>query len=280
MIRRVQSSPIIWRLRHRESRGDHFPRLDLFIRALSAVGVLTIGLAGWGFQVATKHQQDSEIARERESRSCLPVVRSLTELEVALDDVATLLSQHGINGVDRTPEFMAMSSRVDSAVVSTTVLEHDPMVAVALPNVHGSLLTTVTVRARLTSFAYMFVDLLRVLAIAAHTGAKDPTFRLQEMSGRWTAVVNNGKADVEYVGIRREGAEAWLNWLGTSNTDVTLASRSLRSVARGLQFRVARTMQRIMRQHSEFGEQFVLIRNEVSKDRRLSGNKSNEARPN
>lgn len=234
---------------------------------------LLSGLRVGVFQVATKRQQDSDIARERDSRSCLPVVRALTELEIALDDVATVLSQHGINGVDQTPLFMAMSSRVDSAVVSTTVFEHDPIVAVSLPNLHGSLLETVTVRARLSSFAYMFVDLLRVLAIAAHTGAKDPSFRLQDTNERWIVVVNNGQDDVEFVGIRREGAEAWRNWLGTKQTRATSAGRSLRSVARGLQFRVARTMQRIMRQHAQFGEQFVLIRNEVSKDRRLSGGK-------
>lgn len=244
---------------------------DLGARVTSAIGLLLLGLVGLIFQVHTQRVRDIVEQHERESRSYLPAVRSLTELDVAFDDVATILLIDSIDGGQQTPLLPELSSRVESAATATLVFRNEPKLPVDLPDLNGEAVTTrATVGVR--SAAFMLADMLRVAAIARtsleNVEPPPPSVGLVKMGNRWLAVIYRRSEILYYVSLRPEGAAAWQKWLGGQRVPLSSLLASLRAVTRSFQIETAQALQNILRTYPEFGDQYVAIRAQVLANRR------------
>src|SRR5437016_2616068 len=72
------------------SKTSLYVWLDLAAKVLSAVALVALGLAGWLLQSSTQTQRDATDRIERQERRYLPMLRSLTELQLSLETTAAV----------------------------------------------------------------------------------------------------------------------------------------------------------------------------------------------
>jgi hypothetical protein len=269
------------RVLSRLSRGDEtdptkrpsYVYFDLLVRTLSAVGLLALGIAGTLFQISTHQAREKTANFDRQSRRYLPLLRTLTELEVALDDTATVLFQNAIARRDQADVLPELSSRIDSAATSTLVIAQDPQALVELPDIRGATAQSKRRVIGVRSAAFMFSELLRTVAIVQAITPKDPghcTVQVLPVGTRWRAIVHvDNEAEDNYVGLKPEAVDAWRWWLGDDPVRATAIMNVMRAVARALQRQVVVAISDVIREHPELGDQYVLIRAEVAKNHRL-----------
>jgi hypothetical protein len=249
-----------------------------------------LGIAGWWFQVTTQRANREREARERSSRQCLPIVRALTELELALDDVSNALSRHPLVIGDITRDcgvrvnatsddqswpqnavlLNELASRVESAAISTGMMKGD-IATLDLPDIDRILPITRRYSLGVRATSFMFADLLRVVAVAGDPSLGKQTLRrLGWHTGtKWVYVEVDGTSQT-VVPIREEGIPVWLAWLGEytkQRVPLPCVADSLPQVALALRRQVAALNLSVMRDYPEFGEQFVSIRSDAIKTR-------------
>jgi len=282
------------RLQNRDfTKRGLYVRLDLFVRVLSAIALAALGAAGWWFQVTTQRQHDAIEERNREARKALPVVRSLSELEIVLDDVAHLLIEHGTDGAASKEDsifFEELASHIDSAAVSTAIIADDPQAPLTLPSFYGPDLSPRRSRPLgVRSSAFMLAEVLRLLAIATKPGwcATGSEHRLATRSlglhlegddaivyiyCRNLDAAPTNDLQVSYFVPSRESARVWRSWLKDQREDrahLDTVLSALPSAVLAVSRQVATASQQVMREYPELGDQFVAVRAEVMKTRRI-----------
>jgi hypothetical protein len=296
------------RSRFRRENGDLAKRagyvyFDLVLRTFSAVALVALGAAGWWFQVTTQRSRDAienrareSETRDRKSRKCLPVIRSLTELELMLDDTGTVLLENDAQpGAHRTSLIFAqLSAAIESAAVGTGVSREDIEATVALPDFYGESMSALPPRdlgIRATSL--MFAELLTVVSLAVRPefqwgdpgSERDLTSRslwLSKATNYWRVMIcvrplggyrvgNSEDLPVWYVRLRPETVPAWIAWLETERSHrarLDSVVGALPAAALAIRQQVARASQGVMRANPEFGDHFVAIRADAMRSRR------------
>jgi len=197
-------------------------------------------------------------------------MRSLTELELALDDTAAVLLANSL-GDNQLSLFPELSSRIDSAAISTLIIDQDSVAPINLPNLLAATLEPKRNTMSVRSTAFMFGDVLRVVAIAGMTAPSGNIAKMsvgiEKVGDRWRAVLHGGLED-QFVGLRPEGADAWLFWLGQEPVRLARVVQVLRAAARAIQQQVIASVNQIIREHPEFGDAYVTMRHEIMRSRR------------
>src|ERR1044071_2276873 len=266
--------------------------LDLLTRLFSAISLAALGAAGWWFQVTTQRERDIVEARAheieeraREGRKLLPLVRSLAELEMVLDDVAIALMEHSRQDNAHEEDavlFDELATYIDSAVFSTGVSENELETPLTLPSVNMPPLTplssqTISVR----SSTLMLAQVLRIIAMAKRPGwCKHGSEHFLEtrhvhlINTQTRAIImiygrsgpKRDEFERAYIEVLRESEPAWQMWLtGSGEPNLAVVLQALPGMTRAVRQQVATASQNIMRRSSELGEQFVQVRTEAMK---------------
>jgi hypothetical protein len=252
------------------SKRRAYVRFDLVIRAISAIGLLVLAVAGWVFQISTQRVRETADKRERESRLYLPIVRSLTELEFALDEVARVLLEDDSYEA-QTRLFPELSSRLEFAAASTSVMGRDPVIHVDMPTVRRGTLGTRHTALTMRTGSFMIADALRVITVSRSlrsTKAQRYEAGMAKLGDRWAVAIYVDDSAIRYIAVRSEVVTSWNSWLGNTPVEIDAILKSLRSAVLVLQEQVQLMTQNVMRKNPQFGREYVDIRAEVAKSTR------------
>lgn len=241
--------------------------LDLVLRALSAIGLLALGVAGWWFQVSTARNQASEQRADRESRRVLPALRALIDVELTASEIAERLTNVPDNFSGRGTLLATMSTRMNAAAVSTMVVPDEMSAAVDLPNVK---LVSLLPRRHITSVratSFALSDLLLLIAYGERTMAtgEDLTTAVvgvYKMDGATLGAIYGPSGQLSVV-IRPESFDLWQQWIGDERVSFVNLRRGLSVIARAVQQQAVAASQSTVRAHPEFGDQYVSMRGDA-----------------
>jgi len=188
-----------------------YVRFDLAVKAMSAIGLLALGIAGWWFQVTSSSQRQLQEQRDREARQYLPALRALTELEGAASEIAERWSDPPEDQRERVALLATLSSRLNSAAIATAVVDADPSAFIELPDLARIDLTSKRQMFPVRSTAFLVADLLMLASLTDRRSAISQTTEFtivfQEVDGRPLATVH----DLSYP-VHHDSVHLWRAW--------------------------------------------------------------------
>jgi hypothetical protein len=228
---------------------------DLIGKSISAVALVILGIAGFLLQRSTERNHEVAEARGQQERQYLPMLRSLSLLEVELEDVAQEVER---SGDARDAGRIGTNLRFVSN--SVFVPDGDPTVMIRPPDkVPGPDVATIQMPLRAT--ALMYSEALRIRE-NFHDAPDDMDWRLDIAN----ATLVNARGGREH--LIPDSLPAWQAWLG----DRTIANGRFRLIPnvvslQDLIFATDGVIQNGLRQHPGLGDQYVQLREELEKNR-------------
>ncbi|MEA2236996.1 MAG: hypothetical protein QOC81_1720 [Thermoanaerobaculia bacterium] len=256
---------------------------ELSVRIASALAIVTLGIAGWRLQQADQKSRRLESERRQiqddnqvAARRYLPMLRSLTELEVALDHCASgLRAPSAVVGFSR-PEVGGEPLRRAAEMLrhfaqSVFVPDGDPEVAVR--SSAGSALPRVKLPLR--SAALMLSDIMRIKAYLSAPRCQQCSASLDNES-----LTLKGAQDpiaVKFY-LTPDALPAWRAWVAASTGHRPLSGKTIpvesilpvttAQMIHDLEFGVADVVHATVVKHVEIADQYVTVRNQVVTDSR------------
>jgi hypothetical protein len=234
--------------------------LDLITKVISSIALVLLGVAGWLLQARSENSREAAERLERQERRYLPMLRSLSELEIVLEHAIDVLRDKA--GAGPSGERLNnLATQLRYVAYSVFAPDGDPLVSLTQPR-GGIDETQVTMPLRAT--ALMYAELLRILA--SSSGSAE--LRLEPPPRR----VPDGAYFVWFGNfayrIPREELPAWKARFGSEpfgfSSVVELASR-----ISDLHNAVTETIHDTLRAHVDLGDRYLGIRSEILKDRLL-----------
>lgn len=256
------------RLPRVHSRRDEqrlFTRMDLAIRAISAIGILLLGVAGWLFQVRTEQTRRERDERDRTSRRYLPLLRSLTELELTAYTGAEAFADAG----RVTPQTRAATARqLDASAQAIVLGGDDPIAPIELPDVRQGSTLSRRYKFRVRATAVMVADLLKALDGARQfyreeDRSSSDTIQLWFDHGEPRVQVHaaalRGNTPIGFL-AHRESVEIWRAWVGDEPLPISHFEAFVGLVLRALHQQSRTAIDQLLAEHPELGEAYVTIR--------------------
>jgi hypothetical protein len=228
---------------------------DLIGKSISALALVILGIAGFLLQRNTEKSRETAEGREQQERQYLPMLRSLSLLEIELEDVTQELA---CSTDDKTPG--AIGTNLRFVASSVFVPDVDPVVSIRPPdNPLGSNVARINMHLRAT--ALMYAEALRM-----RTNFYDLSDDINWSLDSTNATLVNGQGGRQH--LIPDSMPAWQTWLG----DRELAQASLRRIPnvvalQDLIFATSGVIQDTLRKHPELGDQYVQLREQLEKDR-------------
>jgi hypothetical protein len=258
------------------SKRATYVKLDLLVRAVSALGLVALGVAGWLLQARAQDARESLEKRDRESRRYLPMVRTLTDLEMVVSNANTLLARSGELRLG-SRDLLSTAADVEITATLLSLPESEPNAKIHLPNLASFQRERQPVQLTVEQSAFLLADLLRVVALADAQGSGVAEAAVDVGLG------SNGTVPVARVRftrertmtlemlVRPESVQAWNLWTGGEASNLFTLRRAIPAYTRALEEQTIRTTQKVMNEHPEFGDQYVAIRGDAARWRRQAG---------
>jgi len=265
------------RLENRDvSKRSRYVHLDLTIRAVSAIGLVVIGIAGWMFQVNSAESRHRQEDQERSARKYLPMLQALTNIELAADTVARKFED---GSPDRfSTDLRESAAMLQEAAIAGLVLKRNSTThSLALPDVTGAEPIVHTIDVTADDAAYVLADFVTVLALAdrAYTEKSRRFISLENWQMNLLTSPVHGSIGTAYdpgdplrmvwVRVNPSSVKVWRTWVSGKQVDFYYAFRAMARLARAVQQHAALDIQRVLSDHPEFGAEYVAIRADAVK---------------
>jgi hypothetical protein len=225
---------------------------------VSAVALVAIGAAGWLLQKHTADEQTRTARQEREERLYLPMLRSLSDTELALSAIDDALSVPIATRAGRYQQGVILRDLAHAIFLP----DGDPMAHFQKIGDIGYIDYGETTAAPLRATALMFADILRHSELFEHVG-EHPSFSLDAESDRLTVHYDNG---VVRLTVTPEAFAAWRAFLTTGDMNIHALQKDPRFYVRVLRGALEYTIHDVLSHHRLLGDRYVTIRHEAVTD--------------
>ncbi len=240
------------------TRSKVYATIDLLGKSVSAIALVILGVAGFLLQVNTEKAREAAETREQQERRYLPMLRSLSMLEIKLDDIMERLPNADTTEADR------LGADLRFVASSVFVPDGDPLVSIRSidrPLGRGA----VRVQLPLRSTALLFAELLRVRSNLIQVfGEGDWSI---DLVGQRLVHSSGGHQEV-----MPDSFPAWRAWMGSGSlSSEILIGRPLALNIRDLMDATSSTIGDVLGKHPGLGDRYVLMRQELDKNRLTVG---------
>jgi len=252
--------------------------IDLIARVISAVAVVTLGIAGWRLQKADQETRLLDDQRKRledhnelVARRYLPMLRSMTELEVALDRCAVGLRASTGDTIFSRPEVTGESMRHAAEMLrhigqAVFVPDGDPEIEVR-PS-RGSALPRVKLPLR--SATLMLSDMMRIKTYMATTPLACRPCNIRKV-GATITIESPDNDDFPVTFYLTPGSiPAWEAWISSVHSQLgdpirvdEVLPNLMVQLIHDLEFGAADVMHKTVMNHVEIADRYVSVRNDV-----------------
>jgi hypothetical protein len=257
------------------SSGDYSKRrgyviFDISVRALSALGVVALGLAGWWFQVTTSRVKERQELSDRQARIHLPALRVMIDLEFEARNAAALLDGLPGNILERAESERNIAASFQSIAAATDVVVRDHAADIDLPEPIAAYVSRDPSMLPLSATTYAFIEILQTLSsVESRAPASDG----------WLVVVTqpefNRLAYLEINDIRHRHtirpsiAGVWYAWHRGGPISIGDLRLTVAPFARAIERQAIRAQMEMLRNHPDFGDRYVSMREAVSRSSRV-----------
>jgi hypothetical protein len=239
------------------TKTKFFVFVDLTSRVLSALALVALGVAGWMLQSRTEDARETAAHFETQERRYLPMLRSLSVLELELESAAKELEeQRGQSEEGRYREICYnIGTKLRFVAESVFVPDGDPLVLLQPP---GQVSGDKQIHMPLRASAIMCAELLK---------SQPVTFMYKNAPVR----LNSQRRFLEMENFRLtvslDSFPAWQTWIQDSPVKVWQMLFSINMLLQDLRFGASETIQRVLISHVDLGDRYVQIRDEVERSR-------------
>lgn len=257
---------------------------DLAIKSVSAVALILVGIVGWRLQQRVADTRDAIESRERQERRYLPMLRTVTELEIALESVASDLGQ----AYDHAPppftftfgpltdvwhvEASRAATKLRYAANSLYLPDGEVTVPVVVPRADLPFPSEGTVTMPLRAAVLMYADWITSAETFLERPNATPSFLTVDESRAAIDIRSNmpGLPPNSVGGsqwVDRGALPAWRIWLNThevrsKEVPYPFPPRLLRA----LRIEVAAVVHKTLREHPDVADRYVAIRRDAIHD--------------
>lgn len=232
-----------------------YASIDLVGKSISAIALIILGIAGFLLQRGTEMSREAAETREQQERQYLPMLRSLSLLEIELEDVSQELAHSKNAG-----EVRWIATNLRFVASSVFVPDEDPKVSILPPD--QPLASNIRIQMRLRATALMYADALKVKA-NFHDTPPDLSWRL-DIANATLVNTDGGRQH-----LMPDSVPAWQTWLG--NRPVSNSTFRFPLIGINLQdlsYATSGVIQDELRKHPGLGDRYVQLREELEKTRR------------
>jgi len=248
--------------------------VDLLTKSISSIALVLLGIAGWLLQARSESSREGADRLERQERRYLPMLRSLSELELVLEHTLEVLRplpsvpQLGTLPIEAPEAYKAVYNsglELRYAAYSVFVPDGDPVVSLRSPEdilVGRHRIGPMPLRAT----ALMYAEILRLPRGPRLPGPPELVLQLDSPTSEPQIVFAHVYSYVPPV--PPESYPAWKAWLGNEHSKV-FKELPLTALISDLHFAVTKTIQETLSAHVDLGDRYLGIRSEVQRDRAL-----------
>lgn len=265
------------------TKGRAYVLCDLLTRCISALALITLGVVGWRLQQRVADTRDKVEARERQERRYLPMLRTMTELEIALEAIAADLRRAYPKQTPTTP---TMDPATDSwhvaagkgatalryAATSLYLPDGEVNVPVLVPRADLGVFGEGTISIPLRAALLMYADWL----VSAETFREVPhvspaTLSVDEQRG-WIDMRTNAagfppNAIVTSQAVDKGALPAWRIWLNTHSVRGNEIPHPFPPrLLEALRVEVAAVVHDTLQRHPDVADRYVDIRSQAIAD--------------
>jgi hypothetical protein len=247
------------------TKTRHYVYIELFAKVGSALALALLGIAGWQLQARTEESREAADRLERQERSFLPMLRSLSELELTLEDMAGALRDGS-----RTEEFLVrepeFGSQLRYIAYSVFTPEGDPVVSLKSPDTlqtHDGMDKRISMPLRAAALMYA-----EILSSGRFRGMPGEAMARLDPDGKTLRFVMPEGDNVGAFFISPDSFPAWKAWLDRGETQLYVMRKlHLLVLIEDLHFAVTETIHKTLRAHPDLGDKYVTIRSEVLRNK-------------
>lgn len=247
---------------------------DILVKIVSSAALVVLGYVGWQLQSDTENARAATENLDRQHRRYLPMLRSLTELEVELDELEFWLRtapdgrQFSSDLYHRGTALQYASYALFVPNLASDAGESDPLIDVHYDVTRNDLGANPYIRAPLRASALMLSDLCR-LQYSVRTIADA---ELQLDVSRAAFIVRGQGQESFRVRLARHSTPAWQAWVGTKPfRSAKLLPKTVAVVlAQDVRFGIAQVSHATIASYPTLGDRYVQIRDDVLSSRSVS----------
>ena len=228
---------------------------DLGTKAVSSIALVVLGIAGWLLQDRAQQIHDDEVRHEQQERRYLPMLRTLIELEVALERSARILRQTP-GGDRRMIEASHLAGVELEAAAYSLFIPGDPPVNVHTPRLQSAEVVAMPLRGAVLMYSQILVQREKIDEWPSEAEAT------LDYASREVKVKS---AAAQYVLVLNPDAiGAWRAWMREDRIPVLhLKYANLAFLLEDLRFKSAAITHHTLALHPDLGDRYVSIRNDV-----------------
>jgi hypothetical protein len=250
--------------------------IDLASKIVSSVALVALGVAGWMLQSQAEKTRVATQQFELQERRYLPMLRSLSALEVGLENIIVVSGE----GLKKQTQHRLTAS-AEMRFLSGSLFEPDGdreklfhSFEALQEGFPGKEKGDARIKLPLRAAAFMYADLLTIQnSFAAMTsGPRPQVLHLPlVLDARSEYLVTKDHEQLEewdYFPISPEAGPAWKIWLANNELDDQFfLGRTLGKLGEDLRYAVAEATREVLSAHPDLGDRYVQIREEIEKRR-------------
>jgi hypothetical protein len=242
---------------------------DLTAKVVSALALVALGVAGWSLQRHTEQARESSERFELQERRYLPMLRSLSVLELESENV---LEQLRSDASSPKASYEA-GNQLRLVGESIFVPDGDPIVMLRSPeNIMKRGPREQRIPMPLRSTCIMYAELMRMKLFygklpktySLHLEPQSKTIAIEDENRERTSLPGGG-----HFYVAPDSFPAWQAWLGDRKIELSTATRlNMYILIEDLRFVTSGVIHDVLTAHVDLGDRFVQISNEVEKNRK------------
>lgn len=242
---------------------------DLIVKAVSSVALVTLGIIGWNLQSTTAKNQKKLQDLDLLHRQYVPMLRSLMEMELALDEDEFWLRTTAMDDDPRiAKELYLRGTALRYRAYALFVPDGDPLVDIHRHVLRGDRGANVPVKLPLRVSAIMLSDVMRTQFTLRQL--PNQTLRFDNPRSSLIAMPKSGGAF--RIRLSPEALDAWHVWL-ESSTAAPVGTLTPNMVTilllQDVRFAVAQAGYDVVRKYPDLGADYVTVRAELLHSQRF-----------
>ena len=255
------------------SKSRAYVVTDLVTKVISSIALVALGIAGWQFQVRTEAARVASETYKDHERLFLPELRSLTEAEFVLDDVAYRLRHYRARTTDECLAAYYLGNQVRVAASTLFLPDGDSTRMTRMPVLmtRDSHYKPLPLKAGLLLLA----EILRAPLQLNFQRGGPPEFVMSADQSELQLLNPDGSTSSYHVS---EGSlPAWRILLGSKSIPMrSLIGPHVRWFAEDLRLHLAEAGHDVVLKHPVIGDRYVEIRSDIFKEMQASVARRNE----
>lgn len=259
--------------------------IELATKIISSVALVALGVAGWMLQSQSEKTRSLAQQFELQERKYLPMLRSLTMLELELERVAAWepaspntksIAAASVQNKQRSRRAREANLRMKFLGASLYLPDGDQDISItsyknedleSMPWPEDLAIDDAPVKLSLRAAAFMYADLFRLQSFVIESKGSYKFPMVLYPDGRYLVETSEGYPN--YFDLSPEAAPAWKVWLSDAKLDDSYLRNDadmIRLAAR-LRYAVGEATRTVLSQHPDLGDRYVQIRDELERRR-------------